>query len=308
MGLTGDLHLSTMNNLGMGVNVDGVDPPPGENFHLVDWAQADPGFFDADGVEIVRGRVFQDSDGPDGAPVAIVSEALAARFWPGGDAVGRILRGNETEYTVVGVARDAKVRSLGEAPRPFVYRPFAQAFSSSMTVIAKTSVDARNTVLDMVALARRLDPELLIYETKTMERHLAVMLLGHRLSALLVTAFGSVALLLASIGLYGVVSYAVSTRSREVGIRMALGANPGGVVRMMLGDGMKLVAVGGVIGLVLSVLSAQLLGRLLYGIKATDPVAFGVVPVVLIGVALLAAWIPARRASAVDPVTALKSE
>ena len=308
VGMTGDLHLSTLNNFMMGVNVDGVDPPPGENFHLVDWAQADPGFFDVVGVEIVRGRAFQQSDGPDGAPVAIVNETLAARFWPDGDAVGRILRGNDTEYTVVGVARDAKIRSLGEAPRPFVYRPFTQAFSTSMTVIAKTSGDAQNTVLDIVALARRLDPELLIYETTTMERHLGVMLLGHRLSALLVTAFGSVALLLASIGLYGVVSYAVSTRSREVGIRMALGADAGGVVRMMLGDGMRLVAVGGAIGLVLSVLSAQLLGRLLYGIKATDPVAFGVVPVVLIGVALLAAWIPARRASGINPVTALKAE
>ena len=307
VGMSADLHLSTINNMTRGVSVDGVDPPPGQDFHLIDYAPVDPGFFDAVGVEIVRGRAFNDSDGPDGAPVAIVSAAMAARFWPGRDAVGRTLRSNGTEHTVVGVARDAKIRSLGEAPRPFLYHPYAQAFSSFMTVIARTSTDAHKTVLDMVALARRLDPELLLFETKTMERHLAVMLLPHRLSALLVTAFGTLALLLASIGLYGVVSYAVAARSREVGIRMSLGANPRSVARLLLGDGMKLVAVGGGIGLVLSLLSAQLLGRLLYGIKATDPIAFGLVPMVLMSVALLAAWIPARRASRVNPVTALRA-
>ena len=160
----------------------------------------------------------------------------------------------------------------------------------------------------MVALARRIDPELLIYETKTMERHLGVMLLPHRLSALVVGTFGGLALLLATIGLYGVVSYAVATRSREVGIRMSLGADPRSVVRLLMRGGMKLVAVGGVIGLVLSALSAQLLGGLLYGVKASDPIAFGLVPVVLGAVALLAAWIPARRASSVNPVQALKAE
>ncbi len=308
VGMSGDLHLSTMSNMIRRVSVDGVDPPPGQDYHLVDYAPVDPGFFDAVGVEIVRGRAFNDSDGPDGAPVVIISAAMAARFWPGRDAVGRTLRSGGIEHTVVGVARDAKVRSLGEAPRPFLYRPYAQAFTSFMTVIARTSTDAQKTVLDMVALARRLDPEIIIFETKTMERHLAVMLLPHRLSALLVTAFGALALLLASIGLYGVVSYAVAARSREVGIRMSLGANPRSVARLLLGDGMRLVAVGGVIGLVLSFLAAQLLGRLLYGITATDPITFGLVPVVLMSVALLAAWIPARRASAVNPVNALRAE
>jgi predicted permease len=308
VGMTGDLHLSTMNNMMRAVSVDGIDPPPGQDFYLVDYAQVDPGFFGATGVQIVRGRAFQESDGPDGAPVAIVSEAFAQQFWPGRDAVGRTFRSNGAEQTVVGVARDAKVRSLGEAPRPFLYRPWAQDYTGVMTVVARTSTDARNTLLDMVAVARRLDPELLIYDTTTMERHLGVMILPHRLSALLVTAFGGVALLLACIGLYGVVSYAVSMRSREVGIRMSLGADSKSVVRMLLGGGMKLVAVGGVIGLVLSFASARLLGGLLYGIDATDPVAFVLVPVVLGVVALLAAWVPARRASAVDPVRALKAE
>lgn len=308
VGMSGDIPLSTLNNQMMRLTVDGVDPPPGQEFHLIDWAEVDPGFFAAAGVEILRGRGFQESDGPDGARVAIVSDALAQRFWPGGDAVGQVFRRNGNEHTVVGVARDAKIRSLGEVPRPFVYLPYSQAFSSAMTVVARTSADAQQTLLAMVALARRLDPELLIYETKTMERHLAVMLLPHRLSALLVGAFGGLALLLATIGLYGVVSYSVATRSREVGIRMALGADPRSVVRLLMSGGMKLVAIGGIIGLILSALSAQLLGGLLYGIKASDPIVFGVVPVVLGAVALLAAWIPARRASSVNPVRALKAE
>ncbi len=222
--------------------------------------------------------------------------------------MGRTFRRGEEEYTVVGVAGNAKIRSLGEAPRPFVYRPHAQSFRSSMAVVAQTSAYPRGTVLDMVSLARRLDPELLIYETKTMERHLAVSLLPHRLSALIVSGFGGIALLLAAIGLYGVVSYAVSTRSREVGIRMALGANPASVVKMLLGGGMRLVGVGAGIGLVLAGLSGQLLGRLLYGINALDPIAFAAVPALLGSVALLAAWIPARRASAVNPVRALRAE
>ena len=307
-GMSADLHLSTMNSMWMSVRVDGVDPPPGQDFHLIDWAQVDPGFFEATGVRILQGRAFNQGDRQDGARVAIVSEAMAGKFWPGQSALGKVFRREDNDHTVVGIARDAKVRSLGEAPRPYVYLPYEQAFSSRMTVIASTTGSAGKTVLDMLQLARRLDPELLIYETKTMERHLGVMLLPHRLSALIVTAFGTLALLLASIGLYGVVSYAVSARHREVGIRMSLGADPASMVRMLLSGGMRLVFVGVVVGLVLSAASARLLSGLLYGINATDPIAFGAVPVLLIAVALLAAWIPARRASAVDPVKALRAE
>ena len=307
VGMTGDLHLSTLNNMSMDINVDGVDPPPDEDYHLIDRAPVDAGFFDAAGVEIIEGRNFRDSDTSDSEPVAIVSKAFAERFWPGRSAIGRVFRTRSGEVMVVGIASDAKVRALGEEPRPFVYQPFDQLFVSSMTVIARTAGDAKATVPEMVALARRSDPELLIYETKTMERHLGVVLLPHRLSALVVTAFGTLALLLAAIGLYGVVSYSVSTRSREVGIRMALGADPRAVVRMLMTSGLKLVAIGAVLGLLASLASGKLLGGLLYGIEATDPIALGLVPLVLVAVALLAAWLPARRASWVSPVQSLKA-
>jgi predicted permease len=308
VGLTADLHLNNLSTSNMRIVVDGVEPPPGADFHMVEWASVTSGFFDAAGVQILQGRNFNQSDEPDAAGVAIVSEAMAARFWPGENGVGRVFRGQENDYTVVGIARDAKVRSLGEAPRPFIYRPYDQAFSSGMTLVAATTGDDQQAVLAVLALARQKEPELLVTQTLTMDRHLAVSLLPHRLSAVIISAFGVLALLLASIGLYGVVSYAVSTRSREVGIRMALGADPREVVSMLTRGGLRLVAVGTVLGLLAAFALAQLLGGLLYGVPSSDPVSFLAVPALLAAVAFLAAWIPARRASSINPVRALKAD
>ena len=308
VGLTADLHLDALNTTTMGIVVEGVEPPPGSDFHTVEWAGVTPGFFGAAGIPILQGRNFEQSDEPGGARVAIVSEAMAARFWPGENAVGRVFRRRENNYTVVGIARDTKVRSLGEAPRPFIYRPYDQSFSSGMTLVAATTGDDEQAVLDVLTLARQMEPELLVLQTLTMDRHLAVSLLPARLSAVIISAFGVLALLLASIGLYGVVSYSVSTRSREVGIRMALGADPKEVVGMLTKTGLRLVAVGTVLGLIVAFGLAQLLGTLLYGVPSSDPVSFLAVPALLAAVAFLAAWIPARRASHVSPVRALKAD
>ncbi len=308
VGLTADLHLDALNTATMGIVVEGVEPPPGSDFHTVEWAGVTPGFFGAAGIPILQGRNFEQSDEPGGARVAIVSEAMAARFWPGENAVGRVFRRRENNYTVVGIARDTKVRSLGEAPRPFIYRPYDQSFSSGMTLVAATTGDDEQAVLDVLTVARQMEPELLVLQTLTMDRHLAVSLLPARLSAVIISAFGVLALLLASIGLYGVVSYSVSTRSREVGIRMALGADPKEVVGMLTKTGLRLVAVGTVLGLIVAFGLAQLLGTLLYGVPSSDPVSFLAVPALLAAVAFLAAWIPARRASHVSPVRALKAD
>ena len=307
VGLTGDLHLSPMNNSSTDVTVPGIDPPPGRSAHAVNVTDVDAGFFDAVGVRIVEGRAFLDSD-RDGPRVVIVSETFARKFWPGRTAVGQVFTVGTVPQTVVGVASDAKVNSLGEEPTPFLYRSYDQRPSTGMTVVVRTAGNADGFVAKAVAVARRLDPEVQVIEAKTMERHLASMLLPHRLAAWVISAFGALALLLAAIGLFGVVSYAVSTRSREVGIRMALGAEPQSVVRLLMGGGLQLVVVGTVIGLGLSLVAGRALSGVLYGVQSTDPVAFVVAPVVLVMVAVLAAWLPARRAIHISPVRSLKSD
>lgn len=309
VGLTGNLHLNTMSFSTGDFNVDGFDPPPGRQGHLVDRTEVDAGFFAAAGIRIVRGRNFDESDVADGRRVVIINQVMADRFWPGDDPVGRIVReADGDELLIVGVAGAAKIRSLGEEPRPFVYYPYSQDYASFVTILARTTGSAEETAVRLLTLLREMEPGAVIFDSKTMEEHLAVMLIPARLSAFLSTLFGALAMALAVIGLYGVVSYAVAQRRREIGIRMSLGATPASVVRLVVGGGMKLVAVGGVVGLALAFLATRALRGFLFGIAPLDPVAFLAVPAVLGSVAFLAAFFPAWRASRVDPVRALKAE
>ncbi len=309
VGLIDNLHLNTLSTQTHSINLDGVEPPPGRESHSVDRASVDPGFFNAAGIRILRGRNFNERDLPDSPQVAIINQTMADKFWPGQDPLGRILRReDDDDFLVVGVASNAKIRSIGEAPRSFIYRPYSQAYASYLTVVARTSLDPERCAIDLITAGRELDPELWVWEAKTMERHLGIMLLPARLSALLLTAFAVLALALATIGLYGIVSYAVSRRTREVGIRMSLGADGSSVIRMLMGSGMKLVAIGSVIGIVIAFMAARLLAGLLFNVQSLDVTTFLLVPVVLAGAAMIAAYIPARRASRVDPAAALRSE
>jgi len=309
VGIVDNLHLTSLNTQWIEFNIDGVETPSGRNGHIADRTTVDAEFFEAAGVRILRGRNFSSLDIPESDPVAIVSDALVRQFWPEEDAIGRVIRRtNGTDLRIVGIASDAKVRTLGEAPRPFVYLPYSQDYSAAVTLVARTSVDAETTARDMLRVARELDPELMIFESKTMSRHIGSMLLAARLGALVLTAFAGLALTLAMIGLYGIVSYSVSQRTREVGIRISLGADAGSVVRMLTASGMKLVAYGSVIGLVLSFLLAVLMSRLLFGVSPFDLLTFLAVPLVLGVVAMLAAYVPSRKASRVDPIIALRAE
>ena len=238
----------------------------------------------------------------------MVNETLAKRFWPGKEAMGRTIRRESApDLTVVGVARDVKVLDLSESPRAFIYLPYSQSYSAYMEIIARTSVDPEGTVLDMVATARELDPELIVWAPKTMERHLGFVLLPLRLSAFLLAAFAVLGIALASVGLYGVVSYAVSQRTREVGIRMSFGASAGKVTWMLMGAGMKLVMIGSGVGLVLSYCLTQGLSGLLYEVSSFDPVTFLAAPLILLVVAAFATFVAARRASRINPVAALRT-
>jgi predicted permease len=306
--LVDNIHLAQLNTQFTGVVVDGIQPPEGRDFHLVDWAVADPGYLDVMGIPLLAGRDFLPSDGPEAEPVVIVNEAFAARFFPGQEAVGQTFTTRQRTVRVVGVARGTKVRSLAEDPRPFIYAPLAQFPSNVAWVLAATRGPADPHLLELVREARGLDPSVIVYDMQTMEEHLASRLLGRSLGAQVIGAFALLAMLLASIGLYGVVSYSVARRTREVGIRLSLGAETGAVVWMLTRGGLRLVALGAGIGLLFAGLLSQFLSRFLFGVPALDPLTFVGVPLFLGGVALLASWIPAMRAARVNPVGALRSE
>ena len=308
IGFISNLHLNTLSTRSSDFNVDGHEPPTDHGAFIADRAEVDTGFFDAAGIGIMRGRNFTDADLPDSRPVAIISEAMAQRFWDDGDAVGRLFRRGSTDLLVVGVASDAKVRTLGEAPRNMIYLPYSQQFVRSVTIVARTSVDPQRTALALVAAGREEDPDFWVWEAKTMTRHLALMLLPAQLSAFILSAFGVLALALSAIGLYGVVSYGVAQRTREVGIRIALGADSRTIVRLLAVSGLRLVIVGGAIGLILALVVTRLLGGLLFGIDTIDPLTFVGVPLVLGATAVLAAYLPARRAIRINPVAALRAE
>ena len=311
VGIVCNIHLNLVNTMFLDINVDGVSPPPGRSAHYVDFTSVDPGFFAVAGIRLLEGRNFDEGDRSDGAPVTIVNEAFVERFWPGESALGRTIDvaiEGWVDPMIVGVVSTAKIRGLGEAPRPFMYLPYAQETNAWTSVIARTRGDAQATARDLYRLLRESYPEAIISENKTMAEHIGIMLIARRLSAVLATVFAIVALTLATIGLYGVVSYAVSRRAREMGIRMSLGAEPTSVVRLMVKGGMRLVVFGGVFGLLAALATSRVLSGFLYGVSTFDPVTLTVVPTTLLGVAFLAAYIPARRASRVDPVRSLKAE
>ena len=308
-GLTSNMQLRKTGTDDMAVRVDGVEPPPKRRFHSVDYAVVSAGFFEAVGIPILGGRNFRPADRVETQRVAIVSAAMAKKFWPGKDAVGGIIRQEDApDLMVVGVARDTKVLDLSESPRPFIYLPFSQSYAAYTQIVARTSIEPERTALEMITTARELDPELILWAPSTMERHLSFVLLPFRLSALILSTVAVLGMALASVGLFSVVSYAVSQRTREVGIRMSFGAGVASIVWMLMGAGMKLVAIGSVVGLVLSYFLTQGLSSLLYGVDSVDPITFLAAPIVLVMVAALASFVAAQRASRINPVDALRTE
>jgi predicted permease len=294
------------------VGVDGHVPPAGREGFRAERTTVDGAFFEAAGVRIVSGRTFNDADRRDGRSVAVVSQAMARHYWPDGDALGRILhvkiRG-QADLTIVGVASDINVRSLGETPRDVVYQPYTQNDPlPGFSIVVRAATDPARLSLTLAAAGRELDPDLRVMQSTTMTEHLATSRLPAQMGAFVLTVFAVVALALAAIGVYGMVRYSVASRTREIGIRMALGADAGGVARLLAANGFRLVMIGGVLGIVASLLVARFLATLLFGVTTFDPAALIGAPLVLIVSAWLAAYLPARRASRADPLTALRHE
>ena len=309
VGITGNLHLNTLSTQNVSVKVDGVAPPKGQDAHIVDYTRVDPGFFSTFGIGLLQGRNFDNAiDRADAPRVAIVNQNFVDQYFRGQNALGRSFMLDDQPHTIVGIASNAKIRSLGEAPRAFVYVPFAQRHSYFLTMAARTSGNAEQLAPQLLAAVRAVEPDLIVFEVKTLARHMAVMLLPARLAAVIFGTFAGLALILALVGVYGVVSYAVARRVREVGIRLSLGAQPSEVVRLLMRHGLTLIGIGTVMGLALALLGSSALRAALYGVEPIDPLTFAVAPVLLALVGVVATWVPARRASRIDPARVLKAE
>ncbi len=285
----------------------GINQPPPN----VDSVAIGPDYFRTMGITLKRGRAVTERDVGDAPQVAIVNQTAAQRFWPGADPLGQRLRFSDAAdakvYEVIGVARDGKYRTLGEQQRPYIYTSLAQQDSFILTLIvaASTEAETRTRVRGLLA---DMDRNLPVMEIKTMGEHLEVMLFLPRMGAALLTAMGLLGLILAAVGLYSVVACAVARRTHEVGIRIALGAGRSDVLRMLISEGMGLVAIGAGAGIVLALAATRVLAGVLYGVSSSDPATYLAVPIFLLAVALLANIVPARRATTIDPMQALRHD
>lgn len=289
--------------------LEGYQPQPNERLAF-DFNAIGPNYFRTLGTPMARGREFTPQDTAGAPRVVIINEATARRYWPGQEAVGKRLKyGNVDQFAeIVGVARDSRAKSLIEDPRPTIYVPLHQNYVPDLTLHVRTATDAQTLLFAVRREVRALDAQLPVYNLGTLAEQKDGLLYAERLAALLLTLFGLLALLLAAVGIYGVLSYAVTERTREIGIRLALGAQPRSLLKLVVGQGMILVLIGLVIGVGAAFALTRLIEKLLFGVSATDPLTFVLIPLLLAGVALLACWIPARRAMKVDPLIALRYE
>ncbi len=269
-----------------------------------------PGYFDTAGIAIVRGRAFSEIDREETTPVAIVNQEMADKYWPGQDPTGKRFRlyGESSLLEVVGVARTVKYVTLGEDPQACFYLPLAQDYSDAMTVYVRSGGDAAVALAAAEREIHELDPGVPRTFAMTVGQVIDQSLWASKLGAALLAALGGLGLVLAAVGLYGVMAYTVSQRTREIGIRMAIGAARGDVLRLVVRQAMTLVAIGIGIGLAASFAVSRVVAKLLYGLNPTDPATFLGVPALLLAVALLASLLPALKASRVDPVLALHAE
>ncbi len=294
-------------NSSSGVEVDGYTPAKDENMS-VQYARVTPGYFETMGLRILRGRAIGVEDRGGARDVAVVNEAFGRRFWPNQDPVGKQFRQWRRTYSVVGVVQDSKHKQITEAPYPFLYHALAQRYSSEFTLHLRTTGPARTLIEPLRKELAATEANLPFLDPRTMAEQIIPATIGQRMGSRMLALFGVIALVLATIGLYGVMAYTVSQRTREIGVRVALGADAGSVSRMVLAQGLRLTAMGLALGAVLALVAGRLLRSQLFGLSPADPATFGVLALFLGGVAAAASLIPARRAARVDPLVALRSE
>jgi predicted permease len=303
--------LPFIHDLPTGIYFEGRPHAADNQLPQTNYSAVSPNYFKAMGIPLLAGRTFTDRDTQDNPRVALISETLAKRFFPNENPLGKRLNvetGPEAFREIVGVVGDVKQNGLARETRPHTYEPFAQAPNQFLTLIVRTTSDPQAFVPAIRSKVSEIDNELPVQSVRTLESMIANSLRQQRFIALVLSIFACVALFLAAAGLYGVISYSVTQRTRELGIRVALGAQISSVMRLVLRQAMTFVLIGEAVGLIASFALSRLLSGFLFGIKPTDALTFAAVTLVLTGVALMACYVPARRATKVDPLVAIRGE
>jgi len=289
------------------VVIDGYTPAKDEDMHL-NYETVGPDYFRTMRIPLVQGRDFDERDNEHARGVVIINETMARRYWTGGDALGRRIKLDKSWLQIVGIAKDVKNRTLNEALQPFLYVPFLQDYRSNMILVARTVIEPKTMFHAVRAETAALDPKIPMFDAKTFEEHIGLSLFLQRMAATILSIFGLLALSLAAVGVYGVMAYAVGQRTRELGIRISIGASRSDVLKLILGQGLTLSVVGLIGGLVTALVVTRFSAHLLYGVSSADPVTFTVIALLLLGVAVVSGYFPARRATRIDPVVALRME
>jgi len=289
------------------VVIDGYTPAKDEDMHL-NYETVGPDYFRTMRIPLVQGRDFDERDNEHARGVVIINETMARRYWTGGDALGRRIKLDKSWLQIVGIAKDVKNRTLNEALQPFLYVPFLQDYRSNMILVARTVIEPKTMFHAVRAETAALDPKIPMFDAKTFEEHIGLSLFLQRMAATILSIFGLLALSLTAVGVYGVMAYAVSQRTRELGIRISIGASRSDVLKLILGQGLTLSVVGLIGGLVTALVVTRFSAHLLYGVSSADPVTFTVIALLLLGVAVVSGYFPARRATRIDPVVALRME
>jgi predicted permease len=297
------------------LEIPGYQPPPAQGFPSTGYNLITPGYFRTMGIPLVYGREFTDADGEKSQRVAIINEAMAERFWPGapGNAIGRrfqMMDDPQHWYEVIGVSKNSRIREFSGPYPTYAYLPLTQLYSAVQTLQVRTIGDPELLIPALQRTIESIAPGMPLFGSQTMQQALMTFngLLRYEIGATLAAVLGMLGLILAVVGLYGVVSYAAAQRTHEIGIRMALGAKARQILGMIVRQGLLLVSIGVLAGLMAALGLTRLLGRFLVGVSASDPLLFATTAVLLGGVALAACYIPARRATRVDPISALRVE
>jgi putative ABC transport system permease protein len=302
----------SQDDMDMGFFVVKEQPPLAPGMHMAaDYRDVSPGYFHTMGIPLIKGRTFTDHDNPDSPRVVIIDETLARRFFPDQDPVGEHLQvpdATRPEREVVGIVGAVRDTGFDQQPRPTIYFPLGQTGDQTMSLVAHTMLPPGSIVPIVKSAIWSIDSNQPVFSVRTMGEIVSDITSANRIAFLALDAFAFLGLMLAAVGIYGVTSYAVSQRTHEIGVRMALGAQPGDVMRLVVGHGVKLALWGVGIGLLGSFVLTRLMASLLYGVSATDGITYATVAILLAGVALAASYVPARRAMRIDPVVALRQE